>query len=226
MTYIYAMVDPQTDKIRYVGKTSKGLEYRRQGHINAAKYNTDTYLLRWLRGLLNTGKKPVMQVLEEVEEEEWQDAERKWIAYGHKQGWALTNGTEGGEGLCNPSPETRKKLADAARGKAYASGPRSEEFKHKMAEIAKQTRNALGHTVSEESRQTISESLMAYYQNGGEAVKGEKNGQSRLTAEQVREIRARHAKGDVSMRQLSREYPVCYQAIRKILHNITWRNIT
>jgi len=225
MTYIYAMIDPRTDEVRYVGKTSKGLEYRRKGHINAAKYNDNTYLLRWLRGLLNTGEKPVMQVLEEVTEDEWRDAERKWIARGRARGWLLTNGTEGGEGLCNPSPETRRKLADAARGNTHASGERSEAFKRRAAEIARQTLNALGHTVSESTRQQISENLKAYYQNGGATMCGEQNGHARFTADDVRAIRAEYAQGGISYRALGSRHGVCHETIRKLVLHKTWGHI-
>lgn len=52
---------------------------------------------------------------------------------------------------------------------------------------------------------------------------GEEAGKSRLTWEQVREIRRRHAVGDVSMRALAREYNIAYPAIAYIVHNKTGR---
>ena len=222
---IYALTDPRTEQVRYIGKTSHALDWRLKKHIAAARTRKGTYLLHWLRQLQDEGLSPDIQLLTMVAKVRWQETERAWIAFGRERGWPLTNSTEGGEGLCDPAPYVRRKLAEAAEGNTYASGRRSQAFRQRAAQIARQTRNALGHEVSEETRQGISEKLKEFFANGGEAVKGEQNGQSKLTAEQVREIRDKYAKGGVSIRGLAREYPVSYSAIRNILHCKAWRHI-
>jgi hypothetical protein len=55
--------------------------------------------------------------------------------------------------------------------------------------------------------------------------RGEANGESKLTADQVREIRRRYSAGDVGQRQLAREYGVVKNAIANILHRKTWQHI-
>jgi hypothetical protein len=169
---------------------------------------------------------PEIQILEIVEEgTSWEERERYWIAFGREAGWSLTNMTEGGDGLKDPSPEVRAKLSRAAKGKRYAGGKRSNAFRKRAGEIAKVTKNALGHTVSDESRQQISENLKAWYDQGGEAPHGEDNGQSKLTTDQVREIRQRYAEGGISMRKLAKDYPVQHQAISLIINRKLWSHI-
>lgn len=222
---IYALMDPRTEEIRYIGKTSQTLRHRRMKHLTDARRRKGTYLLHWLRQLQNEGLEPDMLLLGTCAESRWREVERAWIAYGRAQGWPLTNSTEGGEGLCDPAPYVRRKLAEAARGKQYARGKRSDAFRRRMAQVAKETRNALGHEVSEEARQSISQSLKDYYADGGEAVRGEQNGQSKLTAKDVRFIRRRYATDNVSLRALARDHGVCHETIRKIVSRETWGHI-
>ena len=78
----------------------------------------------------------------------------------------LHNMTDGGEGISNPSEETRKKISDAQKGKTH-----TEESRKKMSEskknISEETRRKIGEAskgrnkdriVSEETRRKMSES--------------------------------------------------------------------
>lgn len=56
------------------------------------------------------------------------------------------------------------------------------------------------------------------------APKGEANGNSRLTADQVTEIRRRYKAGE-GQSALGREFGVSYQSIRLIVYRKTWRHI-
>jgi hypothetical protein len=66
---------------------------------------------RWIRSLRDSGQAPTLVILEVVESD-WQAAERRWIAYYRDLGADLTNHTDGGEGLINPTSDTRAKLRD------------------------------------------------------------------------------------------------------------------
>lgn len=153
---IYALTDPRTDEIRYVGKSSSGL--RRPGHHGARSVlaKDSTHKGNWIRGLVAAGLRYGVRVLEELpavaalpasERRDAMDAaERRWIAHGRSMGWPLTNLTEGGDGGGAPSPETREKLSRAQKGKKlsaehlanlranHATGPLSEEHKAKIRE--------------------------------------------------------------------------------------------
>jgi hypothetical protein len=54
---------------------------------------------------------------------------------------------------------------------------------------------------------------------------GEKCQLSKLTADQVREIRLRYQAGE-SMGKISQDYPVTYGAVQAIIRGRTWKNLT
>jgi len=103
---IYALVDPRTNAVRYVGKADN-LTTRAIAHVND---RANTRKARWIQSLVTAGLRPRVVTLQTVEDVAWQAAERRWIALLRKAGCDLTNHTDGGEGLCNPSAETREKL--------------------------------------------------------------------------------------------------------------------
>lgn len=54
-------------------------------------------------------------------------------------------------------------------------------------------------------------------------LKGELNGRSKLTWNQVREIRARYATGKCSLRELSQEFNISTSVLDKIIRNKNWK---
>jgi hypothetical protein len=88
---IYGLVDPRTDRVRYVGKTTWSLTHRLRGHINGA--TTATHKGRWILALRAEGLCPSAIPLEVVPVEAWEAAERGWI----ERLDDLTNSTPGGE---------------------------------------------------------------------------------------------------------------------------------
>jgi len=59
----------------------------------------------------------------------------------------------------------------------------------------------------------------------GNPPKGEKHGHSKLTEDDVREIRTRYANGGVLQRQLALEYGVWQRTIGRIINRETWSHI-
>lgn len=91
-TYIYALLDPRVEEVRYVGK-SDDPDLRYIQHLSDSG---GTWKARWVRYLKTKGLRPVLKILEEVREEEWEEAERRWISYYRENGCSLTNLTDGG----------------------------------------------------------------------------------------------------------------------------------
>ncbi|MCO5195548.1 MAG: HNH endonuclease [Anaerolineae bacterium] len=56
--------------------------------------------------------------------------------------------------------------------------------------------------------------------------KGERNGNARLSAEQVREIRRRYIPHKVGVKKLGKEYGVHYDTIHKIVTRKSWRHLS
>lgn len=93
-TFIYALKDPRTDDIRYIGKSN--YPARRLGEHIAGNSNKAKSV--WIGELVDAGLKPKLVNLEEVPRDEWREREMHWIAEGHKQGWPLVNISQGGDG--------------------------------------------------------------------------------------------------------------------------------
>lgn len=119
---IYALTDPRTDEVRYVGKSCSGM-YRPTKHLQPkALAKDDTYKGRWLRELLAAGHRPGMHAIAVYEDRAaLAEGERQWIAYGLASCWPLTNCTMGGDGLRDPSPETRAKMSASQTGKKHSA---------------------------------------------------------------------------------------------------------
>ena len=92
---IYALIDPRTRLIRYVGLSSSGLDRPKDHRYQSC---SETYCRQWVKSLQALGLDYEITVLETVSsEEELPITERWWIAYGRACGWPLTNLTDGGE---------------------------------------------------------------------------------------------------------------------------------
>jgi hypothetical protein len=90
---IYALIDPQTNEVRYVGKTKRTLRIRLRAHINDnPKHNTHKF--NWIKMLKSDDIEPIIVELEVCNENNWIEREKYWI----KQYNNLTNLTTGGEG--------------------------------------------------------------------------------------------------------------------------------
>lgn len=111
-TYIYALCEPGTRTIRYIGKTFN-LAARFGAHLKTSVKQRN-HLGNWLRSL--GGGVPNLMKLCEVPDEEGSTEEIRYIKSARMLGFRLVNATDGGEGMPNPSPETRAKMSAARRG--------------------------------------------------------------------------------------------------------------
>lgn len=95
--YIYILKD-QENNIRYVGKTTN-IRRRLYSHIAEAKLNkSKRYVLNWIRQLLSNNQKPILEVIEECNENNWQEREIYWINYYKETTPNLCNLCDGGTG--------------------------------------------------------------------------------------------------------------------------------
>lgn len=141
------MCNPGTRTVRYVGK-SDNPKKRLVDHLASSKRGSQTYVSRWLRGL---DDKPALFILGEIPIADWEGYEKNAIAAARALGMNLTNLTDGGEGVSNPSLETRKKISDANRGEKHPlfGKKHTQETRVRMAKAhagRKQKNNTSGFT--------------------------------------------------------------------------------
>lgn len=180
---IYALTDPRTRAIRYVGVTRCTLQKRLGDHIRKSRCGEKTHRATWIRSLLALNLKPEISLLETTES----GIEREifWIQAMRDAGHDLTNGTNGGEGFGIWTDEARRQASKRSTGRQFSLETRqkismahkgrvhSEATKERLraintgkrygplspATIEKMRQSKLGHAVSEETRKKISEKL-------------------------------------------------------------------
>jgi hypothetical protein len=121
MTFIYALIDPITKDVRYIGK-SNNPHKRLFGHNGHIRAKTKSHKHFWIKSLLDQGFVPTILILEKCEKSIWQEREKDWIKFGRKLKWPLTNMADGGEGYSHwnnrPAPTRgipHSKIAQANR---------------------------------------------------------------------------------------------------------------
>jgi group I intron endonuclease len=133
-TFIYALCDPDTEEVRYIGK-SNSIRRRYSDHINECKTNRKSHKISWIKSLLGNNKKPLIKILDEVPQDDWKSWEVHYIDLYKSKGANLTNLTEGGQGGngYKHTEESKKKMSNSKKGKKL-----SEEHRKKISESIKQ----------------------------------------------------------------------------------------
>jgi hypothetical protein len=140
-TFIYTLEDPDTNEIKYIGKTVKPLKTRLTNHIYSCKKETN-HRTNWIKSIIKKGKKPIIKMIDFCSWEKSQKLETYWINKFKNEGANLVNLTNGGEGNLGLklSKERRDKLTLAVSKKIYQytlDGIFVKEFKNAV-EAAKE----------------------------------------------------------------------------------------
>jgi hypothetical protein len=113
MFSVYALLDPIDSEIRYIG-VAKNANNRFRSHLRETINGGQSHKCNWIRSLLIIGFEPKLVILQTASTwEEGCEMERTAIKVARELECQLTNLTDGGEGMPNPSPETRIKLSVA-----------------------------------------------------------------------------------------------------------------
>lgn len=117
-TFIYALCEPGTRTVRYIGKTRYKTR-RYQDHLKVSS-KKKSHLGNWLRSLTLP---PEFVILRETESNGCQE-EIRYIDIARRLRIQLVNATDGGEGI-TMTPETRAKISAAQKGKKLSLETRS-----------------------------------------------------------------------------------------------------
>lgn len=150
MVEIYALCEPDTGAIRYIGKANSAAARLKRHVLDSRRRDYPVY--RWMKKLAAKGQLPTLRILEVVED--WHSAERRLIAASRANGDRLLNVADGGDephcppqvrskngrGLCeriyggdeNHAIEAFVHAAKKMLGTAHKRGDLSERVKQKM----------------------------------------------------------------------------------------------
>ncbi len=119
MRYIYKLIDPTTNDIKYIGQTDN-IKRRYNNHVsssfneNSDSYNT--YKARWIRKVVNSNLLPIIEIIEECDNLEISNLREKYyIDKLTSEGYKLTNSYV--NNVTEFSIETKKKISNSRKGK-------------------------------------------------------------------------------------------------------------
>lgn len=122
MIYIYGLVDPRDNLIRYIGKTNN-LKNRYKHELCSAKLDPQKFHRNsWIKGLLDINLKPEQFIIDIVEPNEWKFWEKHYISLYKSWGYNLTNHSNGGYGSDSVSAETKLKISNSLKGNTNKRG--------------------------------------------------------------------------------------------------------
>lgn len=142
---IYALRDPDTNDVKYIGATVRTLARRLDGHMSKPKRASPRD--EWIWSLRASGKRPSIEALEVASEDDAETVECFWIAQARGLGWPILNVCRGGKGFtAAQTPEHKGKIRSALLG-------REIRWRDKISAAR------MGHEVSPETRARIAATI-------------------------------------------------------------------
>jgi len=251
-TIIYALCDPLTEEVRYIGKTKRKAHTRLRNHITEAKRRIKlTHKANWVYSLLCKNLEPTMSVLEVVADgENWEEREKWWIVFAREQGFDLTNLTDGGEGTQlfgeangfygrKHSEESLRKIREALKDRepSFKGKHHTEEAKQKNREAHLGVCSLSPEQIKEYRKRFSGEGNPFYGMFHSEETKqqisenrkgkgiGSNNGSAKLTDRDVLEIRCLYSTGKFKQTVLAKMFFVGQQTISRIVNYVTWAHL-
>lgn len=148
VVFIYGLIDPRTSMLRYVGQTTD-LTKRLSRHCHP-RNDDRSHRSCWLRGILASGRQPIMVVLDVLDEVSTREAatvvECFWIASLRAAGADLVNDTDGGDG--GPVRRGQRNTAEHnARIAATHRGKKASDETRAVLLAAQQRRRRRDHPI-------------------------------------------------------------------------------
>lgn len=204
MIYIYVLLDPRTNEIRYLGKTNDTKE-RLYGHLyEKGKLG---HKFKWIQQLKKLGLKPIIEILDTVPKEEEEFWERHYISLLKSWGIRLTNFTDGGnnppvirmfgkDNVFVKNKEVREKILamnKSRKGKTFIElygKEKAEELKKwKSKKYSGENNPMFGRKQSKETRDKISKKRIGKKTPHTQETKDKisKSNEGKIRSEEARE---------------------------------------
>ena len=165
---VYGLIDPRTNELRYIGKSSRGLK-RPKLHRQPKYRIGKTHRRMWLMSMWEDNETvPSVLVLKECQSEsEALEQEVILIAFFKQTGIDLTNGTDGGDGISGHkmTEDTRAKMSKSKLGVKFSPEHCSNMGKAKLGKkhtVEAREHMRIAHLGQKPSPKAIEKSLQAH----------------------------------------------------------------
>jgi group I intron endonuclease len=234
--YIYFLIDPENNDIKYVGKTINNVKKRFDQHINRCLKKEHNHKCSWVRLLNSKNLKPILKIEEVIRSENIKELNN--ILYKKEQDWIvklkskykLTNLTDGGIGLVGHkfTEEHKRKISKALSGdknpmygkdNPFKGKKHTEETKKIISNKLKGNKCSLGVKRSDITKKRISESRVGKKLSNETKeklrIKLSEIFKKKLSQNQIEEIKK--LKGIKTYRELAKIYGVSKSNIHNIM---------
>jgi group I intron endonuclease len=213
----------------YIGQTTVSLQERRQCHYRKAFYKDRPWRGHFHHAIKKYGWDSFSwEIIDKAKnKKELNKLEKYWIrfyfSFYREHGYNLTTGGDSYE----MSPETRRKISEAQKGRIIPQS-RIEQLKKEMRGSGN---HFYGKKHTEETKRKISENRKGKGLGQTELQKvkcphrGSRNGNSKLTERDVRNIRIMFRDG-ARYADILRLYNISRPTVKQIKFNKTWRHVT
>lgn len=139
---IYMLIDPIDNIPKYIGKTVTDINKRYNSHIyqwtrDKGRHNK---LNSWIKSLAKKGYKPIIEIIDNCDENNWQLYEMSYIKLFKSFGANLKNSTNGGDEApknCNSNEAKQKRIKTLETSESWKLGHLSRTFNCLVSRIYK-----------------------------------------------------------------------------------------
>ncbi len=118
-TFIYTLNDPDTLEVKYVGKSNIPRQRLTQHIWESKSGKSRTRKCNWIKSLISKGKRPILEIIMEIDVDEYPKWEEFAIKFYSDIGCKLTNSDSTGQGNTNRLKEITDKIAKYHNKKVF-----------------------------------------------------------------------------------------------------------
>ncbi len=202
MKFIYALIDPRDNRIRYIGHCAS-ISRRMRQHSWDARHGRALPVYDWMRGLMAESLKPDHKIIEQTGND---IREAYWIEHYRQQGEPLLNLASGGRTGWRHHEDTKIRMQT----------PHSDEHRAN-ATVGRLRALADGRGVSRGDKNGI--------HLHPELVQGTNNGNAKMDDSKVRQMRLLYDNGTGSTNTLAKDFGISQCTCWKILRRLAWKHV-